>query len=83
MLHPQAQPVLLLLVAGCTGCPCSPRRITIPEIRQHPWFVQALPQPYSQARTDLLAEQATIDAQVGAWGARAKGQRLQLMRGLA
>jgi hypothetical protein len=45
-------------------CGC---RITIPGIRQHVWFQQALQPPYSQALTDLLAEQKKIEDQVGGW----------------
>lgn len=40
--------------------------ITIPEIRQHPWFGKPLVPPYSLAMAELLAEQRDIDQQVGA-----------------
>lgn len=43
-------------------CVC---RITIPGIRQHAWFQQALLPPYSQALAELLAEQKKIEDQVG------------------
>lgn len=39
-------------------------RITIPEIRQHPWFDKPLPPPYNVAMADLYAEQRKIDEQV-------------------
>jgi hypothetical protein len=46
------------------SCPLFWCRITIPEIRSHPWFHKPLPPPYNVAMADLYNEQRKINEQV-------------------
>lgn len=56
-------------------CVC---RITIPEIRTHPWYVKPLPPPYNVAMADLYNQQRKIDEQVNMHGYEPASCRAQM-----